>query len=47
MTPPPYKNNKDYKCGTNDKTRDSHTHETSVSQSDDDSLSRNLDIEKK
>ena len=45
LTPPPYKNKKDYKGGTNDKTRDSHTNETSVSRSDDDSLARNLDAE--
>ena len=47
LTPPPYKNKQDYKGGTNDKTRDSHTRETSVSRSDDDSLSRNLDAENK
>ena len=28
MTPLPYKNRKDFKGGTNDKTHDSHTHET-------------------
>ena len=43
LTSPPYKNKQDYKGGTNDKTRDSHTHETSVSLSDGDSLARNLD----
>ena len=43
MTPPPYKNKKDYKGGTNDKTRDYHTLEISVSQSDNDSYARNLD----
>ena len=47
MTPPPYKNKKYYKGGTNDKTRDSHTRETSVSRSDDDSLAINLDSENK
>ena len=47
MTPPPYKNKKDYKGGTNDKTRDSHTRETSVSWSDNDSCARNLDEENK
>ena len=47
MTPPPYKNNQDYKGDTNDKTCDSHTNETSVSQSNDDSLARNLDAENK
>ena len=31
LTPPPYTNNQDYKCGTNYKTRDSHTRETSDS----------------
>ena len=31
LTPPPYKNKQDYKGGTNDKTRDSHTRGTSVS----------------
>ena len=47
MTPPPYTNNQDYKGGTNDKTRDSHTHETSDSPSDTDSCARNLDDEHK
>ena len=47
LTSPPYKNKQDYKGGTNDKTRDSHTHETSVSLSDGDSLARNLDAENK
>ena len=47
LNPPPYKNKQDYKGGTNDKTRDSHTLETSVSQSDDNSLARNLDAENK
>ena len=47
LTPPPYKNNKDYKGGTNDKTRDSHTSETSVSRSDNDSCAINLDEEHK
>ena len=42
MTPPPYTNKKDYKGGTNDKTRDSHTHETSDSPSDTDSCARKL-----
>ena len=27
LTPPPYENKQDYKGGTNDKTRDSHTRE--------------------
>ena len=43
LTPHTYKNKQDYKSGTNDKTRDSHTRETSVSRSDDDSFVRNLD----
>ena len=47
LTPPPYKNKQDYKGGTNDKSYDSHTRETCVSQSDDDSLARNLDSENK
>ena len=42
LTPPPYKNNKYYKGGTNDKTCDSHTRETSYSQSDNYSCVRNL-----
>ena len=47
MTPPPYKNKKDYKGGTNDKTRDSHKRKTSDSPSDNDSCARNLDEENK
>ena len=47
LTPPPYKNKKDYKGGTNDKTRNSHTRETSDSRSDNDSCARNLDEEQK
>ena len=47
LTPPPYKNKQDYIGGTNDKTRDSHTRETSVSRSEDDRLARNLDAENK
>ena len=43
LTPPLNKNKQDYKSGTNDKTRDSHTRETSVSRINDDSLARNLD----
>ena len=39
--------NQDYKGGTNDKTHDSHTHEYGVSRSNDSSLARNLDAEKK
>ena len=45
LTPPPYKNKQYQKGGTNDKTHDSHTHETGVSISNDDSLARNLDAE--
>ena len=47
LTPPPYKNKKDYKGGTNDKTRDSHTCETSDSRSDNDGCAINLDEEYK
>ena len=47
LIPSPYKNKQDYKGGTNEKTHDSHTRETSVSQSDDNSLARNLDAENK
>ena len=47
LTPPPYKNKQDYKCGTNHKTHDSHTRGTDVSQNDDDILARNLDADKK
>ena len=41
FNPPPYKNNQEYKGGTNDETRDFHTRETSVSQSDDVSCAKN------
>ena len=47
LTPPPNKNKQDYKGGINDKTRDSHTRETSVSLSNDDSCARNLSEEDK
>ena len=47
LNPPPYANKKDYKGGTNDKTRDSHTHKTSGSPSDNDSCEINLDEEHK
>ena len=40
LTPHPYKNKQDEKGGTNDKTRDSHTRETSFSRSSDDSLAK-------
>ena len=42
LTPPPYKNKRDYKGGTNYKTNDSHTHDSGVSRSDDASVARNL-----
>ena len=47
LTPPPYKNKKECKVGTHDKTRDSHTRETSDSISDPNSCARNLDEEYK
>ena len=47
LTSLPYKNKQDHKGGTNDKTHGSHTHETGVSRSDDDSLARKLDAENK
>ena len=47
LNPPPYKNKRDYKHGTNDKTHDSHTHESGVSRSNDASVARNLDAENK
>ena len=47
LTPPPYKNKQDYKVGTNDKTNYSHTHESGVSRSNNDSVARNLDAENK
>ena len=47
LNPPTYKNKQDYKGGTNDKTHDSHTHESSVSRSDYASLARHLDAENK
>ena len=47
FVPPPYKNKQDYKGGTNDKTHNSHTRETSVSRINDDSLTRNLGAENK
>ena len=47
LTPPPYKNNKDYKGDTNGNTRDSHTREKIVSRSNNDSCARNLDEENK
>ena len=47
LTSPPNTNNQDYKGGTNDKTRDSHTRETSDSRSDNDSCARNQDEEHK
>ena len=47
LTPPPYKNKKDYMGGTNDKTHDSHTRETSDSPSNNDRCAKNLDEEHK
>ena len=47
LTPPPYKNKRDYKGSTNDKTNDSHTPDSGVSRSDDSSVARNLDEENK
>ena len=47
LSPPPYENKQDYKGGTNDKTHDSHTHESGVSGSDEASLARILDAETK
>ena len=47
LTPPPYKNKKYYKGGTNDKTCDYRTRETSDSPSDNYSFTRNLDREHK
>ena len=47
FTPPPYKNKRDYKGGSNDKTNDSRTPDSGVSISDDDSVKRNLDEENK
>ena len=46
LTSPPYKNKQDYKGGTNDKTHDSHTHETGVSISNDAILARKLGCRK-
>ena len=37
----------DYKGGTNDKTHDSHTHDSGVSRRNDASVARNLDAENK
>ena len=45
LTPPPYKNKRDYKGGKNYKTHDSHTHDSGVSRSDDASVAKNLDAE--
>ena len=47
LTPPPYKNKRDYKGGTNDKTNYSHAPDSGVSRSDDSSVKRNLDEENK
>ena len=45
LTTPPYKNKKDYKGGTNDKTRDSHTRETIDYQSNNDGCAIKMDEE--
>ena len=45
LTPPPYKNKRDYKGGTNYKAHDSHTHDSGVSRSNDSSVAKNLDTE--
>ena len=45
LTLPPYKNKRDYKSVTNDKTNDYHTHDSGVSRYDDASVARNLDEE--
>ena len=47
LTPPPYKNKRDYKGGTNDKENDSHTLDSDVSRNDDASVKRNLYEENK
>ena len=47
LTPPPNTNTQDYAGGTNDKTRDSQTHESGDSQSDTDGCARNIDKEHK
>ena len=47
LTPPPYTNKKDYKGGTDDKTRDYHTRGTSDYPSGTDICERNLDGEHK
>ena len=47
LTPPPYKNKKYYKGGTNDKTRDSHTRKTNISLLDSVSCAKNMDEENK
>ena len=47
LTPPPYTSKQYYKDGTNAKTCNSHTHETSDSPHDPNSCARNLDEEHK
>ena len=42
LTPPTYTNKQDYKGGTNNKTHDSLTRETSDSPRDTDGCARNL-----
>ena len=46
-TPPPNTNKQEYVGGTNDKTRDSQTHESEDSRSDTDGCAINLDEEHK
>ena len=43
LTPPPHKNKKDYRDGTNDQTCDYQTREYRDSQSETDGCARNLD----
>ena len=47
LTPPPYKNKRDYKGDTNDKKNDSNTPDSGVSIIDDSRVARNLDEENK
>ena len=47
LTPPPNTNKQDYSGGTNDKTRDSQTHESEDSRSDTYGCARNIDEEHK
>ena len=47
LIPPPNTNKQDYTGGTNDKTRDSQTHESEDYRSETDGCARNLDEEHK